>query len=347
MARSRVSRVFAVIGRSVLAISGIYALSLTVFLVLRAAIGERLPVIALINLFLHLLLMPAFILLPLSILYRRWWITLNLAIACVVFLSSYGVFFTPRSMAAVPSAATLKILTYNLHAEAKDLDGMIAVIRASGADIVALQEVSAAATSRFSKDLAQLYPYQALHPQRYANAGQGVLSRYPLVADQYWRNSRPPDSLGHQRVEVDLSGTTITVYNFHTLRPVMRGLSFDDQSRRIDVTDLLDRTEKDSGPILAVGDFNMTDQTEDYHRITAQFSDTYREVGSGMGFTFPDADPVTPTTQKIRRLIQFPLLLRLDYVFHNDAFQPVEAVVWPDSGGSDHHPLFVRLALRT
>ncbi len=65
-----------------------------------------------------------------------------------------------------------------------------------------------------------------------------------------------------------------------------------------------------------------------------------------MGFTFPEADPVTPTTQEIRRIVQVPLLLRLDYVFHNDAFQPLEARVWPESGGSDHHPLYVRLALR-
>ena len=42
-------------------------------------------------------------------------------------------------------------------------------------------------------------------------------------------------------------------------------------------------------PILIAGDFNMTDQTDDYRRLTAKFSDTFREVGWGMGFTFPDA----------------------------------------------------------
>jgi len=333
-------------GKVIMALSAVYGLTMTLFLALRAGVGERLPVIALINVFLHLLLMPSLILLPLSVLYRRWWISLNLTVAALVFVTSYGVFFTPRSIAAAPNAANLKILTYNLHAEAQDLDGMIEVIRESGADIVALQEVGSAAVTRFTAELTQLYPYQALHPQRYATAGQGVLSRYPLVADQYWRPNWPPDALGHQRVEVDFNGTRIVLYNYHPLRPVMRGLTYDDEPRRLAVSDLLERTRQDSGPILIAGDFNMTDQTEDYRRITAKFSDTFREVGWGMGFTFPDADPVTPSKQRIRRLIQLPLLLRLDYVFHNDHFSPVEAFVWPVSGGSDHHPVYARLALR-
>ena len=90
----------------------------------------------------------------------------------------------------------------------------------------------------------------------------------------------------------------------------------------------------------------MIDQTEDYQRSAASFSDTYREVGWGLGFTFPDADLVTPSKRTIRRLIQFPVLLRLDYIFHNDAFLPLEANVWPESGGSDHHLVYARLALR-
>ncbi len=333
-------------GKVIMALSAVYGLAMLLLLALRAAIGERLPVIALVNLFLHLLLMPSLVLLPISVLFRRWWISLNLAIAALVFITSYGVYFTQRSIAAAPGAANLTILTYNLHAESRNLDGMIEVIRASGADIVALQEVSAAAANRVANELAQVYPYQALHPQRYANAGQGVLSRYPVVADKYWRPSGPPDVLGHQRVEVDFNGARIVVYNYHPLRPVMRGLSFDDQPRGQAVSDLLEQTRQDSGPVLVAGDFNMTDQTDDYRRITAAFSDTFREVGWGMGFTFPDADPATPSRQRIRRLIQVPLLLRLDYIFHNDDFLPVEAFVWPDSGGSDHHPVYARLALR-
>lgn len=285
--RRKISGLFTSTGRVFLAITAVNASGLTLFLIFRAVIGERLPVVALIDLFLHLLLMPALVLLLLSILCRRWWTALNLAVAAALFLTSYGLFFTPRSLAAPPSAVNLKILTYNLHAETNDLDGMVMVIREAGADIVALQELSAAAMNRFSKVFAQVYPYQALHPQRYANAGQGILSRYPLLADQYWRASKPPDSPGHQRVEVDVNGTRITLYNFHTLRPVMRGWSFDDQSRRVDVSDLLDRSQQDSGPILAVGDFNMTDQTDDYRRITARFADSYREVGWGNGLHVP------------------------------------------------------------
>ncbi len=38
-------------------------------------------------------------------------------------------------------------------------------------------------------------------------------------------------------------------------------------------------------------------------------------------------------------------LARIDYVFHSEGLRAVEAHVWPTSGYSDHHPLFVQLAI--
>ena len=98
----------------------------------------------------------------------------------------------------------------------------------------------------------------------------------------------------------------------------------------------------DSGPILLIGDFNTTDMDENYRRITANFADTFREVGWGMGFTNPDWQHDNP-----RRGVSFmPMYQRIDYVFHNQFFTPVEARVWSSSGGSDHRPLYALLALK-
>src|SRR5207245_623820 len=108
-----------------LSLSLVYTLSITLFLVARALIGERFPVIALFNIFLHLLLIPAFILLPLAIFWRRWWLGLNLLILVGFFLAAYGALWMPRSIAAVPDGAALTMLTYNLHAETQEFDGFI------------------------------------------------------------------------------------------------------------------------------------------------------------------------------------------------------------------------------
>src|SRR5258707_12377833 len=150
----------------------------------------------------------------------------------------------------------------------------------------------------FQQDLSEIYPYQILHPMRFANAGQGVLSRYPLSGDEYWRGSSLRSSLGNQRIQVDVNGKAITLYNMHSRRPVLRGLTFDDSQRNNELGEILKRAEQDkqNGPVLMVGDFNMTDQTDDYQQIAAVFGDTYREVGWGFGPTFPDSNPATPPT---------------------------------------------------
>ncbi len=325
-----------------------YGFSASLFLAIRMAAGEVLPVFALIDLFLPLLLIPALILFPLTLLLRGWVAAISLVSPVLLMITAYGPSFVPRATPAIASSGeSISLLTYNLHAEEHVLGGMVNLIRESDADVVALQELSYPAASRFAQELKDIYPYQMLHPQHYANAGQGVLSRYPIVSDTYWRHHLYPDMLGHMRVEIDFKGTKITLYNTHPLRPVMRGLSFDDAPRRMEITDLLQRTSNDSGPILIAGDFNMPDQTDDYRRMVASFNDTYREIGWGLGLTFPDSNPVTPADDMVRRDLPLPLLFRLDYVFHNEDWLPLEARVWPTTGGSDHHPVFVRLALRS
>jgi vancomycin resistance protein VanJ len=285
------------------------------------------------------------VLLPLSLLARHWRVAMTLTPAVLLFVSAYGGRFIPRTVAHAAEAPTFKMLTYNLHAEVDHLDGIIQVIRDANADIVTVQELSYPAAARFAAELSALYPYQALHPRHYPNAGQGVLSRFPLWDDVYWHNTKPPDSLGHMSVKVLIQGVTVNLFNTHPLRPVLHGIAFDDGPRRKEIADVLNRAAKVEGPILIAGDFNMTDQTGDYFRITERFKDTYAEVGWGLGLTFPDAYPSTAPTQWLRRAVPVPLFMRLDYIFHTAQFQAIQANVWPSSGGSDHHPVLVELAL--
>jgi endonuclease/exonuclease/phosphatase (EEP) superfamily protein YafD len=113
----------------------------------------------------------------------------------------------------------------------------------------------------------------------------------------------------------------------------------DTSVRQQELNSTLERSNKETFPVLIAGDFNMTDWAADYGRITARYVDSYREVGWGMGFTFPAFSVTNP------QLAFLPPLARIDYVFHDRAFQVLEATVLPDTGGSDHHPLLVRLRL--
>ncbi len=308
----------------------IYSIFVTLGLILRLVISGT--VIETFNSVAHMLFVPAFVLIPLSLLARRFRLIVVLVPPVVAFLLSYGVLFTLRSSSAAPDAPKIHVLTYNLKSQTENLDSSIAIIRDSDADVVALQELSEQASAIFAETFAESYPYQALHPQPGEPIpGQGVLSRYPITSDEYWRIH-----FGQQRVSLLIGEYDITLYNAHAAFPfVPNGFQY----RHQEIMDILERAESETTPVIIAGDLNMTDQSADYQRILANYADVQREIGWGMGFTFPDYRMVNPTLSFI------PPLSRIDYIFHNAGFHTVDTDVWPSSGGSDHRPLRATLAL--
>ncbi|MBZ0297328.1 MAG: endonuclease/exonuclease/phosphatase family protein [Anaerolineae bacterium] len=319
-----------------IALIGAYGLSVFGFLILRAMVGESLVVIATFNSFAHLLYLPALILLPLCLLLGRVRVALLLVPAVAAFLLTYGQSFLPRTVPAPDQ--TFSILTYNLKSQTVNLEKLTAVIEAADADIVALQELSEAAADHLATVFAEAYPHQALHPQPGEPIpGQGVLSRYPITADEYWRIY-----LGHQRITLTLEDQPVALYNSHPIHPFVSRYGF--EWRAEEISTLLQRADAETMPVLIAGDFNMSDQSEDYAHITTRYQDSYRQVGWGLGFTFPNLfDENASLVQQFGFAGGVPPLARLDYVFHDDYFQSVEAQVWPDAGGSDHRPVYVVL----
>ena len=322
-------------------ITAAYIACTFVALFLHWVVGERFTIITLLNDNLELLLIPSLVLLPLSLVRRKGWLSRLLVLPCATFLFFYAPLFLPQNITVPPDAHQIKLLTYNMQAEEDLLEPMVDVIRNSGADIVALQEMSGKMAARLDQAVADIYPYRALHPMTSPYHGRGILSRYPLLNDHAWPEEYPiPVRL--QRVQVDVNGTTITLYNMHAPPsvPIFEG-PYDVAPRKQQIADLVDMAAQESGAVLMMGDFNTTDMDENYGRITAHFADTFREVGWGLGFTNPDWQHDNP-----RRGPSFmPMYQRIDYVFHNTFFTPVEARVGSSSGGSDHRPLFAILAL--
>jgi vancomycin resistance protein VanJ len=320
---------------------GIYATVLTVILILRVTVGERWELLALIHTGLHLLLIPTLLLLPLTLLLRMPWLALLLLSGMVTFISIYGVQFLPRSIPVPADAMRLSLLTYNLHAEENVVQPMIDVIQQADADIVILQELSGVAAEQIDDALVELYPYRYLHPVSSRYHGRGLLSRFPVTENTVWPEEFPiPVRL--QRALIEVYGTPLTIYNMHAPPsfPIW-GQPFDPEPRRRQITDLLNMARQDTGAIILAGDFNINDLDENYQHITSSFTDSYRVAGWGMGFTNPDWS--YDYSREGSSLI--PLHQRLDYVFHNTDLRTTHASVWPESGGSDHRPLYVELIL--
>jgi endonuclease/exonuclease/phosphatase (EEP) superfamily protein YafD len=322
-----------VIGASI----AFYGVCTALYVLMHFGIGERLAVVAFLNNFMPLLLLPAPVLLLAHLPFRRWRLVLVLLPAALMFGLSYGAFFTPNRVHAGRDTVPMTVLTYNLHSEREALTPMADVIGNANADVVALQELSPEAARAFVEAYGERYPYRALHPAPFHNVrGQGVLSRYPILEDSYW-----VADLGQQRVVLDVGGTRVTLYNVHPPHPFVateKGMRVDVRRRSGVTDDILRRAASDTAPVILAGDFNMTDQTEVYAHVAAWYRDTYREVGWGLGFTFPE-----PLDSGLRSLV--PPLARIDYIFHDETVLSLAARVWPTSGGSDHHPVWVQLAI--
>lgn len=325
-------------------LAGTYAVILLVALVLRFTVGERWMVVGFINNNLTQALMIMLPILAMCLLFKRWRLAALYAPSFAFFVWAYAPYYLPRPVESVPpDAIQMRILSYNLQAEEDLLDPMVAVIRAADADVVALQEMSTPAAILFDSQLADLYPYRVFYPEPNGGAyhGRGLLSRYPIDENYFWPVTYPiPVRL--QRAMLDVDGIPVTLYNFHAppSQPIY-GRGVDLAPRAEQIADLVAMAEQDAGAVLMMGDFNTTDLDENYAFITRQFTDAFRAVGWGMGFTNPDWQHDNPR----RGASWMPMYQRIDYVFYNAAFVPVEARVWSSSGGSDHRPLYVVLAV--
>jgi len=338
-----------VLRRLLQAMMGAYGLAVTLNLLLRFLMGDSMTIVALQTTFAHLSWLPALVLLPLVLLLRWWFVAALLLPAVLSFTLTYGGQFLPREVTIPDDAQSVTLLTYNLLANDRDYSTSVDIIRQADADIVSLQEVSLQGGAVIAAAFADVYPYQALHPNAQGTAGQGVLSRFPITADLYWRYDWLPYPLGHQRVELEIDGRRVVLYNAHPTHPGMAGAVFNHRNRDREVADLLARIADETDPVIMAGDFNLTDLSDAYEQIRLLMADAYRSVGYGMGFTFPSGASVGSYIRAggLFDQLAIPLMLRLDYVFYDAHFQAIDAQVIARSGGSDHRPLWVELAFLT
>jgi endonuclease/exonuclease/phosphatase family metal-dependent hydrolase len=146
---------------------------------------------------------------------------------------------------------------------------------------------------------------------------------------------------------VETPAGPVTYLNVHTRIPHIRttgrhfglprlALEFHAERRRREIRKLVQMLGKIAGPVIVGGDFNMTEHSPDHRLISSHLNDAYRAVGAGLGHSFPRRGSFPPT---------FPApwpMLRLDYVWHSEHFEPVWAYRG-DAGHSDHHPIVVGL----
>ncbi|GAB2533749.1 endonuclease/exonuclease/phosphatase family protein [Nocardia heshunensis] len=226
------------------------------------------------------------------------------AAACIapllVWAYTFGGWWAPTARAATPGAGTVSVVSQNLFADNSTPEATARALAATGADLLAVQELGGTDRAPVQRVLDAVYPY------REERGTVALWSRYPTsdttVADV---------GIGWQRglrTHVATPSGDLVVYVVHlpSVRPA------DTATRNRGLRILSGQLASDPAPhILVAGDFNTASTDRAWRSFAPGYTDARPDVGPG--FTWPAAFPVarldhlllrglTPTGAAVLRL---------------------------------------------
>jgi vancomycin resistance protein VanJ len=217
-----------------------------------------------------------------------------------------------------PPVQGFRIVVANVSSHNDTLDRAVADALAQRGDLVLLLEAG--------QEVSPPPEYSAVALPSYSN--QVILSRFParlLDRPPGW-----PKRLRAHRLEVDAPSGRLVVYLVHLLRPnlgprgvvrIRRQLTAQRREREA----LMASANKETAPVVLVGDFNSSDRSRGYRQATTRFHDAMRRRWAGPTYV---AGPWRP------------LLLRIDHVFVPRDWCSAQPQRFPVRG-SDHRGLAV------
>ena len=252
-----------------------------------------------------------------------------LLLPAVVWLHLFGGVLSDKSR----PGGFLTVVSENVNAGNRDPAGTARDLAASGADLLALVELTPPAANAYGKGLAQAYPYHTIQ------GTVGLWSKLPLSG------TRPIDIMDYGtlaatkpaskkmaanralRTTVTTDHGPLTVYVAHpgSVRVNPRA-GFWTASRDIGVQVLGQAIAADrSKRVVLLGDLNGTLDDRAFAPLTSQLRSAQEVAGDGFGFTWPASLPV----------------LRIDQILVKGV-EPHSSWVLP-ANGSDHRPVEARI----
>jgi len=258
-----------------------------------------------------------------------------IAVFIVIYTGFYWPVLVPRQRAALAGAGgqTLRVMTFNVNMNNRNVPELARLIRDESPDLIAFQEIVGDLAGVLLPEL-EAYPYQLVDTS--GSLPLALVSRYPLIA--------LPKPAGVDRVQYALVETPaglVSVWNLHPIPVITAGW----EAQRATLRQVAEAIAHEERPLIVLGDFNTTEQTDNYHLIAAQLTDVHWAVGQGFGFTFPDLKRAVSPDQPwlLQWLLQTGPVVKIDHIFVSDHFTPLALHVAPTSAGSDHRPVMATL----
>ncbi len=250
----------------------------------------------------------------------------------------FSIFVFMLCSAKTLAQSQFKVMSFNIHHgantdDAGTLDKMADLIKSSGADIVALQEVDSVCKRSGDVDQARylgektgmFYAFVRHFSYDGGSYGQALLSRFPITSTQ---NERLPVYSGKPGTEVALLVSKIKISKKLDLNVAVAHLDYRNEASRLKQADTLYKVlDVYKGYLILMGDMNATPESETMLKLSEKFRMTH-EPGQ---FTFPAKSP----TKKI------------DYILirKGKAFKNKDAQVLANES-SDHRAISSVLALK-
>ncbi|NLF01061.1 MAG: hypothetical protein GX601_08810 [Anaerolineales bacterium] len=260
--------------------------------------------------------------------------------SALLFFGLFGGAFIPTGRIASSEGETpaVTVMTYNVLADRTEVALTLQAIQRAQPDLIGFQELRLQVARELERHLEDEYPYRTRVPLG-CGAGVAIWSRYPLESEQI--DFPAPCQL--QSALVDLGERRVRVVNVHAQshtswrpRRVERNFAL----RREQIETILAYVEGRPEPLILMGDMNSAPMHEVIQLLTARLHDAFSDAGRGFGHTFP------ATSGRLRGVYYPSRLMRLDYVFHSDAWTAERAWLAEWDGYSDHLAVLARLRLR-
>ncbi|WP_405015620.1 endonuclease/exonuclease/phosphatase family protein [Kitasatospora sp. NBC_01539] len=206
----------------------------------------------------------------------------------------------------------LTVVSHNVGADNSDPAGTARDLAASGADVLALEEITPQAGTTYEKELATAYPYHT------ARGTVGLWSKLPLsdtrtvdvamqgmagpLAEHMSAEEKAPTPRAlRATVATDQGPLAVYVAHLGSVRVMPRGgFSTDQRDRGAQALGRALAAER-SERVVLLGDLNGTLDDRAFADVTSQLHSAQDTAGSGFGFSWPATFPVARIDQVLVR----------------------------------------------
>ncbi|MEU6388023.1 endonuclease/exonuclease/phosphatase family protein [Streptomyces sp. NPDC046939] len=255
-----------------------------------------------------------------------------LLLPVLVWLNLFGGLLGDKSRAG----GDLTLVSHNVGADNHDPAATARTLAATGADLLALEEITARARPTYEKELASAYPHHTVR------GTVGLWSRLPLTRTEpvdlrmdygplaATKRQRADDTADNRalRTTVTTARGPLAVYVAHFASTRLTpggGFGTDQRNRGAQALGDAVAAERTARVVL-LGDLNGATDDRAFSVLTAHLHSAQDVAGAGFGFSWPAAFPV----------------VRIDHILVRGV-EPTSSWVLP-STGSDHRPVAARVA---